>query len=78
MKNVYLKPVVAEYGNSLNLINGSCGWGTENVWLDKTGAYNTTRTEWVLVSRVTLLAGPYYDTYQCQSVSACSTQSNQC
>lgn len=78
MENVYVRPTLAKYGNSLDVIKGECGFGLENVWLDKTGAYKTTRKEWVLVSRITLIAGPYIDTYECQTVSACSTESDEC
>jgi hypothetical protein len=41
MKN-YTEPTVIEYGESTELIKGDCGWGVENVWLDKTGYYSGT------------------------------------
>lgn len=69
--NTYVKPMLANYGNSLNVIQGDCGWGVENATLDKTGYYNRSYKDWVLVSRVTLLAGPWVDTYECQSVTHC-------
>lgn len=36
----YIKPYVAKYGKSSDLIQGDCGWGVENFTLDKTGAKN--------------------------------------
>lgn len=37
MKKKYVKPNMAQYGNCQMLIQGSCGWGVENITLDKTG-----------------------------------------
>lgn len=34
----YSKPTVIECGTSESVIQGQCGWGFENVTLDKTGA----------------------------------------
>jgi len=42
--NNYVKPSLAKYGNSLECIEGSCGFGFENIWLDKTGATKTSTT----------------------------------
>jgi len=35
----YSTPSLTVYGDSSVLIKGECGWGVENVWLDKTGYY---------------------------------------
>lgn len=37
MSKTYVKPNMAKYGACQTLIQGSCGWGVENVTLDKTG-----------------------------------------
>lgn len=37
MSKTYVKPNMAKYGTCQTLIQGSCGWGVENVTLDKTG-----------------------------------------
>ncbi|MFP7416619.1 hypothetical protein [Priestia filamentosa] len=34
----YAKPMVIDCGKSENVIQGQCGWGAENLTLDKTGA----------------------------------------
>lgn len=37
MRKNYVKPNMADYGACQTLIQGSCGWGIENITLDKTG-----------------------------------------
>ncbi len=37
MSKNYVKPNMAKYGTCQTLIQGSCGWGVENITLDKTG-----------------------------------------
>lgn len=34
----YTKPFIAEYGNTNEVTKGDCGWGIENLTLDKTGS----------------------------------------
>ncbi|MBN1037037.1 hypothetical protein [Clostridium botulinum] len=34
----FTKPYLANYGKAINLIQGECGYGSENYKLDKTGA----------------------------------------
>ncbi|PWV95961.1 hypothetical protein DFQ01_12338 [Paenibacillus cellulosilyticus] len=36
----YTTPTMVEFGHSNDLIQGTCGWGTENLSLDKTGYYS--------------------------------------
>lgn len=43
MSKNYVKPNMVSYGACQTLIQGSCGWGRENITLDKTGYY---RKEW--------------------------------
>ncbi|OUM89053.1 MAG: hypothetical protein BAA01_13445 [Bacillus thermozeamaize] len=42
----YAKPMLLECGNSEDIIRGECGFGLENITLDKTGAYKTTKYIW--------------------------------
>ncbi|BCJ98345.1 hypothetical protein bsdcttw_13860 [Anaerocolumna chitinilytica] len=35
----FVTPYIAKYGNSKNVIKGNCGFGLENLTLDKTGSY---------------------------------------
>ncbi len=70
----YIKPSLVEYGKSESLIKGACGWGSENWTLDKTGAYKTTRRKMVSVG---WLPG-FTEVFKCKSVSACSSDKNQC
>lgn len=42
----YSAPTIVEFGNSSKLIKGSCGIGTENVYLNKTGYYMYDCTLW--------------------------------
>lgn len=35
----YISPKMVTYGNSKEAIQGNCGWGNENAYLDKTGYY---------------------------------------
>lgn len=37
MSKNYVKPNMVRYGACQTLIQGSCGWGIENITLDKTG-----------------------------------------
>ncbi|WP_303863505.1 hypothetical protein [Alkalibaculum bacchi] len=76
--STYIKPTLAKFGNSNEVIKGACGFGAENIVLNKTGATKKTIRKWVLVSRVTLLAGPWVDKYECRDTSGCSTQSHEC
>lgn len=39
MNRKYVKPNVVKYGTYKMLIQGDCGWGVENLTLDKTGYY---------------------------------------
>lgn len=71
MENTYVRPTLSKYGNSRNVIKGDCGWGVENATLDKTGYYYGSYKDEVLVSRVTLLAGPWLETYECQYTDHC-------
>lgn len=43
MKREYITPNIANYGSCAVVIQGNCGWGVENVTLDKTGY---TRGQW--------------------------------
>lgn len=38
----YTAPTLVEFGHANNLIQGNCGWGSENLGLNKTGYYNYT------------------------------------
>ncbi|MGM1034810.1 MAG: hypothetical protein ACQEXK_20395 [Bacillota bacterium] len=70
----YIKPSIVDFGKSESVIKGDCGWGGENFTLDKTGAYWTYRRKMVHAG---WLPG-YIEVFKCQSVKACSTDSNQC
>lgn len=75
---MYIKPLLVNYGNSVDLIKGECGFGLENVFLDKTGAYKTTVRvirERLVYSQI--ISTSIYERY-CATESGCSTQSNEC
>ncbi|BBH22069.1 hypothetical protein Back11_34140 [Paenibacillus baekrokdamisoli] len=36
INQIYATPKLVKFGKSKDLIQGSCGWGAENVYLDKT------------------------------------------
>ncbi|MNK70819.1 hypothetical protein D3C87_902550 [compost metagenome] len=71
----YVKPRIVDFGKSQNVIKGECGWGTENAWLDKTGAYHTSGKDYVLCGGG-IPAGQFI--YCCTTVTKCSTESNGC
>lgn len=70
----YSKVSMMECGSSEEVIKGACGWGTENITLDKTGATWTTRRKQVLIG---WLPG-YTQVYQCKYAKACSSESHTC
>lgn len=47
MKKKYIKPNIAKYGECKTLIQGDCGWGMENITLDKTGYSKKKWRKWV-------------------------------
>ena len=47
MRKKYITPSIANYGACATLIQGSCGWGTENLTLDKTGYKRKEWAKWV-------------------------------
>ncbi|NMF07939.1 hypothetical protein ACUH7Y_02180 [Clostridium beijerinckii] len=61
--NLYL----ANYGKASNLIQGECGWGTENYTLDKTGA-----KEWTYRKPSSSSNGTW-TTITCEEFTLCST-----
>jgi len=66
---MYLKPSLVNYGNSLNLIKGNCGWGTENSSMDKTGYYETNWDIWV--TRYVHGLGSVTVINECKTTTAC-------
>lgn len=38
----YAVPTIIEFGASVEVIQGTCGWGGENGFLDKTGYFEQT------------------------------------
>ncbi|QPR70318.1 hypothetical protein I6G82_05720 [Lysinibacillus macroides] len=70
----YVKPTMIKLGKSEKLIQGECGFGAENLTLDKTGTYWTTRKKEVHVGWLPGLVA----VYQCKWTKACSSESNNC
>lgn len=67
----YSTPTVVRCGKSEELIQGECGFGFENLAMDKTGTTKKNVRQWVQVL--------YYPQaiYQCQTRSSCS-DSDEC
>jgi hypothetical protein len=64
----YSTPSLTVYGDSSVLIKGECGWGVENVWLDKTGYYEY----WHLECSVTVPCAVFDDCH-CSQTKVCDT-----
>lgn len=69
MKKEYLQPQLAILGEAKNVIQGDCGWGAENKYLDKTGYY---RKSWrdVVVS-TTMSLSFWIEERSCKYVTHC-------
>ncbi|OBZ16330.1 hypothetical protein A8L34_27005 [Bacillus sp. FJAT-27264] len=39
INQIYSAPKLVAFGKSKDLIQGSCGWGAENIYLDRTDYY---------------------------------------
>lgn len=63
----FTKPYLASYGKASKLIQGECGWGSENYTLDKTGA-----KKWSYKAPVAR-QGVNYTRVQCEIFTKCST-----
>lgn len=74
----FAKPVLTSYGKSEKVIKGDCGWGGENVVLNKTGAYKTQRRRWIRAAcNPNANPGKIICDY-CLWREYCSTQSSNC
>ncbi|WDF50311.1 hypothetical protein PQ460_20360 [Paenibacillus sp. KACC 21273] len=71
----YVSPTLVECGNSMEVIKGECGWGTENATLDKTGAKKAYRNR---TYRVVTGQGPGAGYNACRRELVCETDSDQC
>lgn len=75
MKKNYLQPKLAILGEAKNVIQGDCGWGSENKYLDKTGYY---RKSWKqVVTHTTMTLTFYIDERKCEYTTTCANK-NEC
>jgi len=75
----FVKPYIAKYGNARTVIQGNCGFGFENITLDKTGYYynyvprkfvDIKETCAITVCTTTITRGCRYDNY-CNEPANC-------
>lgn len=70
----YITPIIANYGSCKKIIQGNCGWGRENITLDKTGYRKAKWKKWVA-----LPCAQYETCYAvCQNSTLTCAKANEC